>query len=184
MKKGDIYNQKKLKERVSDDEDAISNLYYNNGYVFSSIEPVEKTVDGDSIDLEMRIVEGPQATINKVNIYGNDRVYENVVRRELYTRPGDLFSRDALERSYRQIGQMGHFNPEAIQFDPKPNQSDGTIDIDWNLESKSNDQIELSAGWGQTGVIGRLALKFTNFSMYNLFHKSDNRRFLLPQGDG
>lgn len=184
MKKGDIYNQKKLKERVSDDEDAISNLYYNNGYVFSSIEPVEKTVDGDSIDLEMRIVEGPQATINKVNIYGNDRVYENVVRRELYTRPGDLFSRDALERSYRQIGQMGHFNPEAIQFDPKPNQADGTIDIDWNLESKSNDQIELSAGWGQTGVIGRLALKFTNFSMYNLFHKSDNRRFLLPQGDG
>ena len=184
MKNGDVYNQKKLKERTLDDEDAIGNLYYNNGYVFYKMDPVEVNVTGDSVDLEMRIVEGPQATINKVNIYGNDRVYENVIRRELYTRPGDLFSRDALERSYRQIGQMGHFNPEAIDPQVKPNVSDGTVDIDWNLESKSNDQIELSAGWGQTGVIGKVALKFTNFSMYNLFHKSDNRRFLLPQGDG
>ena len=184
MESGDVYNQKKLNDRLSNDEDAIGNLYYNNGYVFYSLDPVEVNVTEDSIDLEMRIMEGPQATINKVNIYGNDRVYENVVRRELYTRPGDLFSKDALERSYRQIGQMGHFNENAIDPQVKPNTQDGTVDIDWNLESKSNDQIELSAGWGQTGVIGRLALKFTNFSMYNLFHKSDNRRFLLPQGDG
>lgn len=184
MKSGDVYNQKKLNERLSSDDDAVGNLYYNNGYVFCDLQPVEVNVTEDSIDLEMRIAEGPQASINHVNIYGNDRVYENVVRRELYTRPGDLFSRDALERSYRQLAQMGHFDPEKIDPQVKPNLTDGTVDIDWNLESKSNDQIELSAGWGQTGLIGRVALKFTNFSMYNLFHKSDNRRFLLPQGDG
>ena len=184
MKSGDVYNQKKLDERTKTDEDAVGNLYYNNGYVFCEMRPVEVNVVGDSIDLEMRISEGPQATINKVNIYGNDRVYENVVRRELYTRPGELFSKDAMERSYRQLGQMGQFNPEATDYQLKPNLSDGTVDIDWNLESKSNDQIELSAGWGQTGVIGRLALTFNNFSMYNLFHKSDNYRMFIPQGDG
>ena len=184
MKSGDVYNQKKLAERLNTDEDAVGNLYYNNGYVFLQLDPVEVNVDGDSIDLEMRITEGPQATINKVNIFGNDRVYENVVRRELFTRPGDLFSRDALERSYRQVAQMGHFNPESIDPQVKPNTNDGTVDIDWNLESKSNDQIELSAGWGQTGIIGRLSLKFTNFSMHNLFHKSDNYRMFIPQGDG
>lgn len=184
MKGGDVYNQKKLGERISTDDDAIGNLYYNNGYVFYDLNPVEVNVVGDSVDLEMRIVEGPQATINRVNIYGNERLYENVVRRELYTRPGDLFSKDALERSYREIGQMGHFNPENIQPDVKPNTSDGTVDINWNLESKSNDQVELSMGWGQTGLIGRAALKFTNFSMYNLFHKSDNYRAFIPQGDG
>ena len=184
MKSGDVYNQKKLAERLNTDEDAVGNLYYNNGYVFLKLDPVEVNVDGDSIDLEMRITEGPQATINKVNIFGNDRVYENVVRRELFTRPGDLFSRDALERSYRQVAQMGHFNPENIDPQVKPNTNDGTVDIDWNLESKSNDQVELSAGWGQTGIIGRLSLKFTNFSMHNLFHKSDNYRMFIPQGDG
>lgn len=184
MKSGDVYNQKKLAERLNTDEDAVGNLYYNNGYVFLQLDPVEVNVDGDSIDLEMRITEGPQATINKVNIFGNDRVYENVVRRELFTRPGDLFSRDALERSYRQVAQMGHFNPENIDPQVKPNTNDGTVDIDWNLESKSNDQVELSAGWGQTGIIGRLSLKFTNFSMHNLFHKSDNYRMFIPQGDG
>lgn len=184
MKSGDVYNQKKLAERLNTDEDAVGNLYYNNGYVFLQLDPVEVNVDGDSIDLEMRITEGPQATINKVNIFGNDRVYENVVRRELFTRPGDLFSRDALERSYRQVAQMGHFNPENIDPQVKPNTNDGTVDIDWNLESKSNDQVELSAGWGQTGIIGRLSLKFTNFSIHNLFHKSDNYRMFIPQGDG
>lgn len=184
MKSGDVYNTKKLNERMNTDDDAVGNLYYNNGYVFCQLDPVEVNVVGDSIDLEMRIVEGPQATINHIGIYGNDRVYENVVRRELYTRPGELFSKDALERSYRELAQMGHFNPENIDPQVKPNPSDGTVDIDWHLESKSNDQVELSAGWGQTGLIGRLSLKFTNFSMHNLFHKSDNYRMFIPQGDG
>ena len=184
MKKGDVYNSKKLKERTQEDRDGIGKMYYNNGYVMLQMEPVEANIVGDSIDLEIRLAEGPQATINRVMIHGNDRVYENVIRRELYTRPGDIFSYDALERSYLSIGNMGHFEPTAINPDIKPDPSNGTVDIDWQLESKGNDQVELSMGWGQTGLVGRVGLKFTNFSMYNLFHKSDNYRMFLPQGDG
>ena len=184
MKRGDVYNQKKLVQRTKDDEDAIGKMYYNQGYVMLQLNPVEANVTGDSIDLEIRIAEGPQASINRVMIHGNDRVYENVVRRELYTRPGDIFSYDALERSFRSIANMGHFEQTAINPDIVPDQSSGTVDIDWQLESKGNDQIELSMGWGQTGLIGRVALKFTNFSVNNLFHKSDNYRNFLPQGDG
>ena len=184
MKKGDVYNQKLLNERLRDDEDAIGNEYYNQGYVFYNLDPVEVNIVGDSIDLEMRIAEGPQATINKVRINGNDRLYENVVRRELRTKPGDLFNKDALTRSYREIAQMGHFNPENINPDVQPDGANGTVDINWELESKANDQIEFSAGWGQTGVIGKLSLKFTNFSMSNLFRENDNYRGFIPQGDG
>ena len=184
MKQGDVYNQKLLNDRLTGDEDAIGNDYYNHGYVFYSLDPVEVNIDGDSIDLEMRITEGPQATISHVRINGNDRLYEDIVRRELRTRPGDLFSKEALERSYREIAQMGHFNPENIKPDVQPNVQDGTVDINWGLESKANDQIEFSAGWGQTGVIGKLSLKFTNFSFANLFRKNKNYRGILPQGDG
>ena len=184
MKPGDVYNQKMLDERLNMDDDAIGNLYYNNGYVFARVEPVEINITTDSVDLEMRVLEGPQATINRVRIAGNDRLYENVVRRELMTKPGDLFSKDALMRSAREIQQMGHFNPEAIQPDVQPDIANGTVDINWMLESKNNDQVEFSLGYGQTGVIGKIALKFTNFSMYNLFHKSDNYRAFIPQGDG
>ena len=184
MKKGDVYNQKLLNERLSTDEDAIGNLYYNNGYLFYNLDPVEINIDGDSIDLEMRIYEGRQATINKIKINGNDRLYENVVRRELRTRPGQLFSRDDLMRSMREIQQMGHFDPENIQPDIQPDPMNGTVDIAYNLVSKANDQVEFSAGWGQTGVIGKLSLKFTNFSLANLLHPGDNYRGILPQGDG
>lgn len=184
MKKGDVYNQKLMNDRLSKDEDAIGNMYYNNGYVFYSLDPVEVNIDNDSVDLEMRIIEGPQATINRVRISGNDRLYENVVRRELRTKPGELFSKDAIERSYREIAQMGHFNPENINPHIEPDPTNGTVDIDYILESKPNDQVEFSAGWGQTGIIGKLSLKFTNFSLSNLFHKSDNYRGILPQGDG
>lgn len=184
MKRGDVYNQKLLNDRISNDEDAIGNNYYNRGYVFYHLDPVEVNIDGDSIDLEMRIVEGPQASISHVRINGNDRLYENVVRRELRTRPGDLFSKEALERSYREIASMGHFDPE--QIDPKvvPSQSDGTVDINWGLVSKSNDQIEFSLGYGQTGVIGKIGLKFSNFCLANLFTKGGLRRGVLPQGNG
>ena len=184
MKKGDVYNQKLLEERTVSDDDAIGNLYYNNGYLFYSLEPVEVNIVGDSIDLEMRISEGAQASINKITINGNDRLYENVVRRELYTRPGQLFSREDLMRSMRQIQQMGHFDAEQITPDIKPNQENGTVDIGYNLISKANDQVEFSAGWGQTGVIGKLSLKFTNFSLANLLHPGENYRGILPQGDG
>lgn len=184
MKKGDVYNQKLLGERTSSDADAIGNLYYNHGYLFYRLDPVEVNVDNDSIDLEMRIYEGRQATINKIKINGNDRLYENVIRRELRTKPGQLFSKEDLERSMREIAQMGHFNPENIKPDVQPDEANGTVDIAYDLESKANDQVEFSAGWGQTGVIGKLSLKFTNFSMANLFHPGENYRGILPQGDG
>lgn len=184
MKKGDVYNQKLLEERTMTDDDAIGNLYYNTGYLFYSLDPVEVNIVGDSIDLEMRIYEGRQATINRVSINGNDRLYENIVRRELRTRPGELFSREDLMRSMREIQQMGHFDPEQITPDIQPRPEDGTVDIGYDLVSKANDQVEFSAGWGQTGVIGKLSLKFTNFSVANLLHPGENYRGILPQGDG
>lgn len=184
MKKGDVYNQKLLAGRISNDEDAVGNLYYNNGYVFFRIDPVEVNIVGDSIDLEMRIEEGPQARISHVKITGNDRVYENVVRRELRNKPGDLFSKEALERSFREIGSMGHFNPENIDYKIEPDAANGTVDLGWGLEPKSNDQIEFSLGYGQTGVIGRIGLKFANFSLANLFKKGGMRRGIMPQGNG
>ena len=184
MKRGDVYNQKKLDDRINMDQDAIQKVYYNQGYVMIQLNPVEVNVDNDSIDVEVRIAEGPQATINRVIISGNDQVYENVVRRELYTRPGDTFSYDAFMRTFNAIGQMGHFDPQSISPEPVPDPVNGTVDITWNLESKANDKLEFSAGYGQTGVIFRGAVTFTNFSTYNLFHKSDNYRMLLPQGDG
>lgn len=184
MKKGDVYNQKMLVERTLSDDDAIGNLYYNNGYVFYHLDPVEVNIVGDSIDLEMRISEGKPATINKVGINGNDRLYENVVRRELYTRPGELFNKENIMRSMREMQQMGHFDPENITPDIVPNPETSTVDINYDLVSKANDQVEFSAGWGQTGVIGKLSLKFTNFSMANLLHPGKNYRGILPQGDG
>ncbi len=184
MKKGDVYNQKQLNKRLKEDEDAVGNFYWNNGYLFYRVDPTEINVVGDSIDLEMRIYEGDQAHISHVRIFGNDRVYEEVVRRELRTKPGDLFSKEALMRSAREIQSMGHFNPETVEPDIQPNQEDGTVDINWNLEQKSNDQVELSFGWGQTGIIGRVSLKLNNFSMRNLFGKNKMHRGIMPVGDG
>lgn len=184
MKKGDVYNQKLLHKRLNEDEDAVGNLYYNNGYVFSNINPAEVNIDGDSIDLEMRVTEGPQAYLSHIRINGNTRLYENVVRRELRTKPGDLFSKDAVMRSVRELASMGHFDPEKMNPDIKPNYEDGTVDINYDLTQKSNDQIEFSLGWGQTGVIGRVGLKLNNFSMRNLFNKNKEHRGIMPIGDG
>ena len=184
MKKGDVYNQTYLNKRLSQDEDAVGNAYWNNGYLFYNLQPTEVNIVGDSIDLEMRITEGQQARINRVKINGNDRLYENVVRRELRTKPGDLFSKEALQRSARELASMGHFDPEAINPVPEPNYEDGTVDINYNLKQKSNDQVELSLGWGQTGVIGRVGLKLNNFSMANLFRKNREHRGIMPIGDG
>ena len=184
MKKGDVYNQTYLNKRLSQDEDAVGNAYWNNGYLFYNLQPTEVNIVGDSIDLEMRITEGQQAHINRVKINGNDRLYENVVRRELRTKPGDLFSKEALQRSARELASMGHFDPEAINPVPEPNYEDGTVDINYNLKQKSNDQVELSLGWGQTGVIGRVGLKLNNFSMANLFRRNREHRGILPIGDG
>lgn len=184
MKKGDVYNQKLMNKRLKEDEDAVGNYYWNNGYIFYQLDPTEVNIVGDSIDLEMRITENQQAHINAVRIYGNDRLYEEVVRRELRTKPGDLFSKDAVMRSAREIGNMGYFNAETINPDIKPNYEDGTVDINWELEQKSNDQLEFSLGWGQTGVIGRIGIKLNNFSMRNLFGKNKMHRGIMPIGDG
>ena len=184
MKKGDVYNQTYLSKRLSQDEDAVGNEYWNNGYLFYRLEPTEVNIVGDSIDLEMRITEGQQAHINRVKINGNDRLYENVVRRELRTKPGDLFSKEALQRSARELASMGYFDPEAINPVPEPNYEDGTVDINYNLKQKSNDQVELSLGWGQTGVIGRVGLKLTNFSMANLLRRNREHHGIMPIGDG
>jgi len=184
MNKGDVYNWKHITSRLNSDEDAIGNYYYNKGYVFNQVVPTEINIDGDSIDLEVRITEGPQAYINKIKIYGNTRVYEEVIRRELELKPGDLFNMDAFKQTYQRLGQMGHFDPEAIDFKPVPDRTNGTVDLNLGLTPKASDQVEFSLGWGQTGIIGKIGLKFTNFSMRNLLGKNKNRRGILPQGDG
>ena len=183
IQKGDVYNQKLLNKRTNDDDDAIANYYMDNGYLFFNLVPIEKNVHGDSIDLEMRITEGPQARINNVVINGNDRLYEKVIRRELHVKPGELFSKTDLMRSAREIAQTGHFDPENMDIRPEPNDENGTVDILFNLQSKSNDQFEFSMGWGQTGIIGKVAIKFTNFSIKNLFYPNSYRGLIL-QGEG
>ena len=189
MQRGDVYDQQFMSKRLNEDEDAIGKEYYNNGYVFYRLDPVEVNVEADSVDLEMRIYEGRQATLNHIRISGNDRVYEEVIRRELRTKPGDLFSMDALERSVRELASMNQFDPEILQSEIqkgiKPDEQSGTVDITYPLVTKGGDQIELSAGWGQTGIVGRVSLKFTNFSIQNLFGKKGYKRAgFIPQGDG
>ena len=184
MKTGDVYNQKLIDKRLKKDEDGVSDFYYNHGYVFVQVDPAEVNIVGDSIDLEVHIFEGPQAHLNNVKIFGNDRLYEEVVRRELRTKPGDLFNKEALMRSYREIASMGYFDAETINPDVKPDGENGTVNINWELEQKSNDQLELSLGWGQTGIIGRIGIKFNNFSLRNMLGKNKLHRGFLPAGDG
>ena len=183
MKPGDVYNQTLMNKRLKDDDDAVESLYMDRGYLFYNLVPIEREVVGDSITLEMRMTEGPQARINNVVINGNDRLYEKVIRRELRVKPGELFSKSDLMRSAREIAQTGHFDPEHMDIRPEPNEENGTVDIIFGLESKANDQIEFSMGWGQTGIIGKLSLKFTNFSLKNLFYPSTYKG-VIPQGEG
>lgn len=182
IRKGEVYNQKRLDKRLKTDNDALSNLYLDKGYLFSSIIPVENYAEGDSIDFEMRISEGPQATIDRIIIQGNTKTHEQVARRELYTLPGDLFSKTQLMRSYRQLAQLGHFDQERIGIDPVPDQENGTVDIKYSLVERANDQVELSGGWGMGMFVGSLGLKFTNFSAQNIFNPEAWRP--LPTGDG
>ena len=183
MQAGDVYNQTKLGKRLIMDDDAVSNVYQNNGYIFSNMEPVETSIENDSIDLEIRVFEGVQATIKRVVISGNDRVYEDIIRRELLTKPGQLYNKEAIMNTYREIAQMGHFDPENMNINPIPDEESGTVDLYWELSSKASDQVEFSAGWGQTGVIGRLSLKFSNFSFSNLIHPKTYKG-VIPQGEG
>jgi outer membrane protein insertion porin family len=187
IKKGDIYNletlNNKLGKQLSPEGGDISGLYMDDGYLFFRAEPIETAVYNDTIDHEIRIVEGPQATIKNVTISGNDRTKEYVVRRELRTVPGEKFSRSDVIRTQREIAQLGYFNQEKINPGIVPDQTDGTVDINWGLEEKSSDQLELSAGWGGgIGLTGTLGVSFNNFSVKNIFNKKSWDP--LPTGDG
>lgn len=184
ISKGDVYNQKELEANLTYNPNGIdvSTLYLDDGYLFFSVIPVETNVVNDTIDLEMRIREGKQATINKVTVKGNTRTNDHVVMRELRTRPGQLFSRSDIIRTTRELAQLKYFDPEKIVPTPIPNAADGTVDIEYKVEETSSDQIELSGGWGYGRVVGTLGLSFNNFSARNLFKKEAWRP--IPSGDG
>lgn len=185
VKKGDIYNMALLEKRLNYNPTGadVSSLYMDDGYLFFSVEPIETNIENDSIDIEMRMYEGPQATINKINISGNTKTNEHVILREVRTRPGQKFSRADLIRTQREIATLGYFDPEQIGINPKPNATNGTVDIDYSVTEKPSDQIELSGGWGGFyGFIGTAGISFNNFSARNVpnFRKWSP----LPAGDG
>lgn len=182
MGKSDVYDQELLQKRLFVDENSVSTMYMDEGYLFFNIQPVETDVSNDSVTLEMRIMEGPQATISAVEILGNDRTNEHVIRRELRTYPGDLFSKTNIMRSMRELAALGYFNPETLGINPIPNVADGTVKLQYTVEEKSSDQLELSAGWGAGMFVGTLGLRFANFSIQNLFKKEAWRP--IPSGDG
>lgn len=184
IKRGDIFNAGILDARLKGDPTGrdISTLYMDDGYLFFQIEPIEVNIEKDSIDLEVRIVEGAQATVNKVTITGNDKTNDHVVLREIRTRPGQKFSRTDIIRTQRELSQLGYFDPESFGVNPVPNPVDGTVDIEYKLAERSSDQIELSGGWGAGTVVGSLGLVLNNFSARNIFNRKSWRP--LPSGDG
>ena len=185
VEKGSVYNQSLIEDRLngsSGAQDAVSNLYQDNGYLFSRLTPVEAKIDNDSIDLEVRIYEGEQAYLNNVLISGNTRTNEHVARRELYTLPGDLFSKTKIMRSIRQLGVLGHWDPEKIDPTPLPDITNGTVDLLYKLEEKANDQFEVSGGWGAGMLVGTVGVRFNNFAMRNFFNLKQWKPY--PSGDG
>ena len=187
IKPGDTYNGVLLRKRIADqtkpDGDDLTNLYQNNGYLFSSINPVEVSAANDTINFEVRITEGKPAYFNRISVVGNDRTNDHVIYREIRTRPGELYSKDKVVRSVRELGQLGFFDPEQISPDFKdvdPNA--GTVDIEYGLVEKGASQIELQGGYGGGGFIGTLGLSFNNFSMRNIFNKKEYKP--VPMGDG
>ena len=182
IEKGDVFDKSLLDKRLQSDEDAVSSVYLDNGYLFFQVIPVETKIENDSIDLEMRIYEGKQATINQVIIKGNTKTNEHVIRRELRTKPGDLFSKSDIMRSVRELAQLGHFDPEKINPVPKPNPADGTVDIEYDLVEKPNDQLEISGGWGANMLVGTIGLRFSNFSARRILDPKAWRP--VPSGDG
>ena len=187
IKKGDIYNREILFNKLGKTPTAeggdVSGLYQDDGYLFFRIDPIETAVYNDTIDFEVRVMEGPQATIKTIRIAGNEKTKDFVIRREIRTIPGDKFSRTLLIRSQREIAQLNYFDQEKIKMEPIPNAEDGTVDINYGVEEKSSDQLELSAGWGgYIGLTGTLGVTFNNFSSKNLFNKKAWDP--LPMGDG
>ncbi len=187
IKSGDIYDVVSMEKRLFEAEEGnVSKLYRDNGYLFFNVSPVEVRIDGDSVDVEMRMVEGKPATFNRVVINGNNITNEKVVRRQLWTKPGYLFSQSELERSLRDLASMGHFEPEKIMspsgYNIMPNYNANTVDVTYNVEEKPNSQLELAGGWGGNTFVGTLGLSFNNFSIGRVFKKSSWRP--VPLGDG
>ncbi len=185
--KGDIYDQSLLDQRLFFDMNGgdISSLYMDDGYLFFNVTPREVRIVGDSIDVEIRVIEGPQAIIDKIIIKGNEKTNERVVRRQIRTLPGNKFSRSDLIRTQRELSALGYFDPEQIGIQPIPHPENGTVDIEYTVVEKPNDQIELSAGWGGqvAGLFGSAGIVFNNFSLRKLFSWEDLKRG-LPSGDG
>lgn len=185
IEKGNVYNEELLEQRLQFAQDGrdVSSLYMDDGYLFFRVDPTEVSVQNDSIDIEMRIYEGPQATIDRVNITGNDRTHEHVIRRMLRTKPGEKFSRSQIIRSQREIINLGYFNPENLGIDTPIDPQRGTVDVDYTVEERPSDQLELSAGYGGfQGLVGTLGVTFNNFSLRNI--RDRNTWNPLPQGDG
>ena len=186
IKKGDIFNDQLLQERINFSQDGrdISRLYMDDGHLFFRAEPMEKALNENQIDIEIQVFEGAQATIGDVKIIGNDITNEDVIRRELRTLPGDKFNREELIRSQRSLINMGFFNPETVSVTPKPNPQNGTVDIEYEVEEKSNDQFELSGSWGgsDVGIVGAVGVQLNNFSVRKMFQKDGWTPF--PRGDG
>ena len=185
--KGDVYDVVSMEKRLFEAEEGnVSKLYRDNGYLFFNLTPVEVRIDGDSVDVEMRMVEGKPATFNRIVINGNNITNEKVVRRQLWTKPGYLFSQTELERSLRDLASMGHFDPEKIMsptgYNILPNYNANTVDVSYNVEEKPNSQLELAGGWGGNTFVGTLGLSFNNFSIGRVFKKSSWRP--VPLGDG
>ena len=182
--KGETFDQSALERQLFANQNGrdISSLYMDNGYLFFQVNPVEKKIYNDTIDIEVVIYEGPQATVQNVIIEGNTKTNEHVIRRELRTLPGDKFSRADVIRSQREIANLGYFNPENMNVTPIPHPENGTVDIEYKVEEKPSDQVELSAGWGQNTVVGTLGVSFNNFSVKNIFQKGTWAP--LPSGDG
>ncbi len=181
IEKGDVYNWELLNSNLAFNmsEDDVSSLYMNDGYLFFQANPVEVAVENDSIDIEVRIYEGKQATIKRVAVKGNTRTNDHVVIREMHTRPGQLFSRSDIIRTTRELAQLRYFNAETINPDVQPNPADGTVDITYEVEETSSDQIELSGGWGYGRVIGTLGVSFNNFSLRICLTLKNGDRFQL-----
>ncbi|MBE0637883.1 MAG: BamA/TamA family outer membrane protein [Bacteroidales bacterium] len=184
IKKGDIYNKELLNTNLSFNPAGIdvSSLYLDDGYLFFQAVPIEVNVENDTIDLEVRIREGKQARVSKVLVKGNDKTNDNVVIRELRSRPGQLFNRSNIIRTTRELAQLRYFNAETIKPDVQPNPTDGTVDVIYEVEETSADQVELSGGWGYGRIIGTLGLSFNNFSLKNIFNKDAWKP--IPSGDG
>lgn len=184
IKKGDVYDQSVLEERLFMNQTGrdVSSLYMDDGYLFFQVTPVEIAVENDSIDLEMRIYEGKQARINKVTVTGNTKTNDRVIIREIRTKPGQLFSRDKIIRTQRELAQLGYFDQEKLGVNPKPNPADGTVDIEYVVEEKPSDQFELQGGYGANQLVGSLGVSFNNFSARNILKKGGWRP--IPSGDG